>query len=228
MKELGKTKRDGLRAIPFSLEIEMTRYQDVHSIRARGIRAHLRVFAQQFARGEWPSDNQVRRFLLPDQIVEWRAAVDRHEKVRLEQQDARFLSKEAGLTILHNVTQDGLLLRREWLDLESSEAKLRTFKSTNASRIRVFERRAKLWRAAQNNRAVALRREIELFTDDHWTFVKPDDVFDWLVHWRSDQEVAHIPPEILFAEIIQLFHGWISEWDEKIAGYESLENPTIK
>lgn len=228
MKELGKTKRDGFRAIPFSLEIEMTKIRDVHSIRARNIRAHLRLFANQFEKGRWPSDNQVRRFLIPEQVDEWRIAVARHEKVRLEQQDARFLSKEAGLTVLHDVVRDGSALLNDWSALERDRAKLLTFKSTNASRIRVYEAKAKIIRSRQNNRANALRSEIRDFTEEHWAFVKPDDAFDWLVHWKSDAEISHIPPEISFAEIIQLFNGWINEWDEKIAEYESLENPTIK
>ncbi len=199
----------------------MTNRMDANSMRVRNIRAHIREGLEQYRNGgfDW---TQLSRFLTPQQQADWRAAAGRTEKVRREQQDARFLAAEAGQTQAQLAYDEGSGLLNFRNVIMRERAKFRTYTSTNESRKRVLRRKLRRRYMEYLAEAKLLSEKIKQMPEEAWEYFKPaSNKFKWLIEYKSDVEIAFIPHEILRAEQYALLEAWIAECTELIDNYES-------
>lgn len=199
----------------------MTNRMDANSMRVRNIRAHIREGLEQYRNGgfDWA---QLSRFLTPQQQAEWSAAAKRAEKVRLEQQDARFLATEADQWQAANLLEDGSRLLDRRNAIMRARLKFRTYTSTNESRKRVMRRKLRRHYLEYEADAYVLYGNLLELPDEAWEYFKPaSNKFKWLIEYKSGIEIAVIPHEILYAEQYALLEAWIAECTELIDNYES-------
>lgn len=199
----------------------MTTRMDANSMRVRNIRAHIRQGFQQYRDGglDWPL---LSRFLTTEQQALWTDASARAERVRQQQQDARYLSQEADQWEAANLVEDGWKLKQRRDSIMRERLKFRTYTSTNESRKRVMRRKLRRHYREYVADAYMLYGNYLELPDEAWDFVKPaSNKFKWLIEYKSDVEIAPIPHEILYAEQYALFEAWIGECTDLIDNYES-------
>lgn len=209
---------------------------DVHSIYARSIRAHIRVALRDLMAGIEPSNSNLRRFLKPEQSTAWGKALGATASLIREQQSASYAAMEAvkagylAENRLSDLIADGVGLRRHLDALAKYEAKLGTYKSTNASWLKVAHRKAAIDRRRILELTVLLEQRVVDLSNVEWDYVElaSPKTYNWLIKWKEDQDFAPLPFELVREAEIKLLEQWISEWDHVIDEYESIDHKSIK